>query len=202
MKRIGVLAVQGDVSEHVDAVSRAGEARGEEAEAVPVRRPATLEGLGALILPGGESTTISKILHRNGLFEPVRKRVEEGSLALLGTCAGMIVMAKRATDLDRETLGLMDIEVVRNAFGRQVNSFETGLDMEGIDGPPLKAVFIRAPLIRAAGKGVKVLARLPDGGIVAARQGHLLATAFHPELTDDDRVHAYFLSFTNGAKHD
>jgi 5'-phosphate synthase pdxT subunit len=133
-----------------------------------------------------------------GLLEPLRAFA--GSLPVWGTCAGAIVMAKRATDLDREPLGIMDIEVVRNAFGRQVDSFETNLTFQEIDGAPVHAVFIRAPLIRSVGDGVNVLAQLESGEVVAARQGHLLATSFHPELTDDTRVHEYFLRLVEEGK--
>lgn len=195
MKRIGVLAVQGDVSEHLDAVARAGQARGEKAEGVPVRRPATLDGLHALVLPGGESTTISKVLQRNGLFEPVRKRASEGSLALLGTCAGMIVMAKGGDEQVAKTrtglLSLMDIDVDRNAFGRQRQSFEAELAVEGYP-TPYHAVFIRAPAVRRAYGRARLLATL-DGHGVFAVQDNLIATAFHPELTKDTRVHELLL---------
>jgi 5'-phosphate synthase pdxT subunit len=134
-----------------------------------------------------------------GLLEPLR-RFAAGK-PVWGTCAGMIVMAKKTTDLDRETLDLMDIEVIRNAFGRQVDSFETDLELEEVSGRPLHAVFIRAPLIKKTGDGVKVLGRLDSGEIVAARQGHLLVTAFHPELTNDTRLHEYFLSLVkNGTE--
>ena len=196
MKRVGVLAVQGDVSEHLAAVARAGEARGERAEAVPVRRAATLEGLRALILPGGESTTISKVLHRNGLFEPVRRRAQEGSLALLGTCAGMIVMAKGGDEQVARTrtglLALMDIDVDRNAFGRQRESFEAELAVEGYPAP-YHAVFIRAPAIRRAYGRAHILARVDTFGVFAV-QDNLIATAFHPELTEDTRVHELLLA--------
>jgi 5'-phosphate synthase pdxT subunit len=186
MTRVGVLALQGDFAEHEAIVSRLG------AETRQVRLPADLEGLDALIIPGGESTTITRLMAMYGLLEPLRAFAARNPV--WGTCAGMIVMAKTATDLDRETLGLMDVEVERNAFGRQVDSFETDLEIDEIPGGPVHAVFIRAPLIRHAEPNVKVLAAIEGKGIVAARQGHLLATAFHPELTDDDRVHRYFLS--------
>jgi 5'-phosphate synthase pdxT subunit len=182
---IGVLALQGDFEAHRTVLERLG------AEVREVRVPADLLGLDGLIIPGGESTTITRLMNMYGLYEPLRAFA--GSHPVWGTCAGAIVMAKDATDLDRDPLRLMDIEVVRNAFGRQVDSFEVDLPFDEIDGEPLHAIFIRAPLIRSVGEGVKAVATLADGEIVAARQGHLLATSFHPELTDDTRVHAYFL---------
>lgn len=193
MVTVGVLALQGDFAEHETMLARLGVAARE------VRLPADLEGLDALIIPGGESTTITRLMESYGLVEPIRRFAR--NRPVWGTCAGMIVMARHATDLDRETLDLMDIEVERNAFGRQVDSFETDIQIEGMGGGPLHTVFIRAPLIRAVGDGVQVLGRLEDGKIVAARQGHLLATAFHPELTEDPRLHEYFLSLrANGGK--
>jgi 5'-phosphate synthase pdxT subunit len=192
MVTVGVLALQGDFAEHETMLARLGVATRE------VRLPADLEGLDALIIPGGESTTITRLMESYGLVEPIRRFAR--NRPVWGTCAGMIVMA-RPPDLDRETLDLMDIEVERNAFGRQVDSFETDIQIEGMGGRPLHTVFIRAPLIRAVGDGVQVLGRLEDGKIVAARQGHLLATAFHPELTEDPRLHEYFLSLrANGGK--
>ena len=186
MTTVGVLALQGDFAEHESILERLGVGFRE------VRLPADLDGLDALIIPGGESTTITRLMAAYGLIEPLRDFAREKPV--WGTCAGMIVMARRASNLDRETLNLMDIEVQRNAFGRQVDSFETDLDIEEVPGPPVHAVFIRAPLIESAGEGVKVLAAIDGRGIVAARQGHLLVTAFHPELTDDTRLHAYFVS--------
>ncbi len=185
MTRVGVLALQGDFAEHEVIVSRLG------AETRQVRLPRDLEGLDALIIPGGESTTITRLMAMYSLLEPIRNFA--AGHPVWGTCAGMIVMAKHATDLDREPLNLMDIDVIRNAFGRQVDSFETDLDFAEIDGGPVHAVFIRAPLISHAEANVTVLAQI-EQGIVAARQGQWLVTAFHPELTADDRVHRYFLS--------
>src|SRR3990170_2097048 len=190
MVAVGVLALQGDFAEHAAILRRVG------ADAREVRLPADLEGLDALIIPGGESTTIARLLALYKLIEPIRAFAARRPV--WGTCAGMIVMAKRATDLDQETLRLIDIDVVRNAFGRQVDSFETDVEVDEIEGPPVHAVFIRAPLVRAVGPGVKVLGRLADETIVAARQGHLLVTAFHPELTEDTRLHSYFISFAGG----
>jgi 5'-phosphate synthase pdxT subunit len=181
-----VLALQGDFAEHAAILRRL------DADAREIRLPSDLEGVERLIIPGGESTTIARLMEMYGLVEPIRAFAAHRPV--WGTCAGMIVMAQRATDLDRDTLGLMDVSVVRNAFGRQLDSFETDLEIEEIPGPPLHAVFIRAPLIKDAGPGVKVMARIDGKGIVAARQGHLLATAFHPELTGDTRMHQYFLT--------
>lgn len=185
MVTVGVLALQGDFAEHESMLNRLDVASRE------VRLPVDLEDLDALIIPGGESTTIARLMEAYGLVSPIQQFA--ATKPVWGTCAGMILMARRATTLDRATLDLMDIEVERNAFGRQVDSFEADLDVADIEGP-VHAVFIRAPLIRSVGEGVKVLARLENGAIVAARQGHLLATAFHPELTDDLRMHRYFLS--------
>ncbi|HEX5370243.1 MAG TPA: pyridoxal 5'-phosphate synthase glutaminase subunit PdxT [Dehalococcoidia bacterium] len=186
MTTIGVLALQGDFAEHEAILKRLG------VDAREVRVPADLDGLAGLIIPGGESTTITRLMAMYGLLEPLRAFAAH--LPVWGTCAGMIVMAKRATDLDREGLNLMDITVERNAFGRQVDSFETELRIKGMAGPPLRAIFIRAPLIREVDEGVEVVAQLEDGRIVAAKQGKLLVTSFHPELTNDDRMHRYFLS--------
>jgi 5'-phosphate synthase pdxT subunit len=187
-----VLALQGDVREHLAALRAAG------ADAVAVRRPEELADLDGLVLPGGESTTIAKLADRFGLLEPLRKALGSG-LPAYGSCAGMILLADRILDApaDQETLGGLDVTVRRNAFGRQVDSFETEVALDGIDGGPLHAVFIRAPWVEAAGEGVQVLGRVEggaaDGKIVAVRQGNLLATSFHPELTGDTRVHALFV---------
>ena len=183
--RIGVLALQGDFAEHIAMLDGIGVASAE------VRLPSQLSRIDGLIVPGGESTTIARLLDIYELREPIRRLGIEG-LPIWGTCAGAIMLAKRATDLDRPNLALMDIDVRRNAFGRQVDSFEEDLDVAEIGAPPFHAIFIRAPLIEEAGAGVDVLARLPDGAIVAARQGHLLATSFHPELTGDARLHRLF----------
>jgi len=188
--RIGVLALQGAFIEHEQALQRFG------VEAREVRLPEHLEGLDGLIIPGGESTTIGKLAVQFGLMEPIRAMAAAGKL-LWGTCAGMIFMAKDV-GRDQPLLGLMDVTVQRNAFGRQVDSFETDLDVPAIITPenkrPFHAIFIRAPFIESVGAGVDVLAALSNGAIVAARQGRLLATSFHPELAYDDRFHRYFVS--------
>ena len=188
--RIGVLALQGAFIEHEQALQRIG------VEAREVRLPEHLEGLDGLIIPGGESTTIGKLAVQYGLMEPIRAMAAAGKL-LWGTCAGMIFMAKDV-GRDQPLLGLMDVTVQRNAFGRQVDSFETDLDVPAIITPenkrPFHAIFIRAPLIESVGVGVDVLAALSSGAIVAARQGRMLATSFHPELSYDDRFHHYFVS--------
>lgn len=188
--RIGVLALQGDFAEHQVMLRRIG------AEASQVRLPAQLDGLDGLIIPGGESTTIGKLAVTFGLIEPLRRFA--GTYPVWGTCAGAILLSRDARR-KQPLLEVMDITVERNAFGRQVDSFEIDLAVPVLadHDRPFRAVFIRAPLIESAGKGVEVVARLSDGGagqIVAARQGHLLATSFHPELTGDDRFHRYFLS--------
>jgi len=184
---VGVLAVQGAAREHLEMLCRLG------AEARPVRTPTEIAASEALILPGGESTTIGKLMARYGLLEPVRQLAAAGK-PLLGTCAGMILMAKHihAAAKDQPSLSVMDIAVQRNAFGRQIASFEADLEIEGLDGGPLRAVFIRAPVISSVAPEVTVLAS-HEGRIVAARQANMLALAFHPELTDDPRLHQYFL---------
>ena len=190
---IGVLAVQGDVREHVRVLTALG------ARAHGVRRPTELPEIDGLVIPGGESTTMDKLVRAFDLYEPLRERIKRGT-AVYGSCAGMIMLADRIVDgtADQRTLGGLDITVRRNAFGRQVESFETDLDV-GVfgDGPALHAVFIRAPWVEDAGPGVDVLATVAAGPaagkIVAVRQGALLATAFHPELTGDLRVHRLFL---------
>lgn len=185
--KIGVLALQGDFLEHCLALEKL------KVEAPPVRLPQELAGLDGLIIPGGESTTIGRLLAEFNLYQSIKDLASQG-VPIWGTCAGMILLAKRATDLSREPLGLMDIEVRRNAFGRQVDSFETDLAISTVGENPFHAIFIRAPLIERTGPGVDVLARLPSGEIVAARQKTFLATAFHPELGRDLRFHAYFLN--------
>jgi len=193
MPRIGVLALQGDFREHARALRRLG------VEASEVRLPHHLAGLDGLILPGGESTTMGKLAVEFGLLEPLRGLAASG-LPMWGTCAGLILLARDAGH-DQPLVGALDVTVQRNAFGRQVDSFEADLNVPALADPrpPFRAVFIRAPLITRIGPDVEVLARLDraegrTGEIVAVRQGHLLATAFHPELTDDGRFHSYFLT--------
>jgi 5'-phosphate synthase pdxT subunit len=192
-RQIGVLALQGDFAEHVAVLRKL------DVDAIEVRLPEQLAGLAGLIIPGGESTTIARLLHEWELIEPVRQRAQEG-MAIWGTCAGAIVLAERAPDLDRPGLRLMDVAVERNAFGRQVDSFEAMLDVPALGPPAFPAVFIRAPLIGDVGPKAEALASLADGTVVAARQDNLLATAFHPELTDDSRFHRYFLEMA-AARH-
>ncbi len=203
--RIGVLALQGDFAEHLAALRRLG------VEAREVRTPDQLADVDGLIIPGGESTTIGKLATTFSLIEPLRRFAEQK--AIWGTCAGAIFLSKDARR-EQPLLAVMDITVERNAFGRQLDSFEIDLRVPALEDPgrPLHAVFIRAPLIESAGEGVEVLAELPSNGpptaasanagrrarIVAARQGRLLATAFHPELTDDLRFHRYFLRMVQG----
>ena len=183
---VGVLAVQGDVIEHVHALKRLGERVRE------IRLPEDLDRVEALVIPGGESTTIGKLSDRFGLSEAIRKRAADG-MPVWGTCAGLIFMAKNIGNSGRATLGLMDVTIKRNAFGSQLESFETDLEVDALGGDPFHAVFIRAPIFESTGDGVDVLATLNDGKIVAAEQGNLLGTAFHPELTQDLRFHEYFV---------
>lgn len=192
MARVGVLALQGAFIEHVRAFERLG------AEVVEVRLPEQLDALDALVIPGGESTTMSLLMDSYGLRKPVLDLASRGA-PVWGTCAGMIMLAKDVEDERVHTLELMDLKVVRNAFGRQVDSFEADLRIPTLGERPFPAVFIRAPVVEGAGDGVEVLARLPDGRIVAARQGQLLATAFHPELTDDPRFHKLLLDMAERA---
>ena len=194
---IGVLAVQGDVREHLYAVELAG-ARG-----ATVRRTSELDAVDALIVPGGESTTMVKLVRAFELRDPLRARLAAGMPAY-GSCAGMIMLADRIADArpDQETLGGLDITVRRNAFGRQVDSFEEDLHIRAIGGAPMRAVFIRAPWVEEVGEGVEVMARVEDGPaagrIVAVRQGPLMATSFHPEVTGDHRFHQLFVEIVRG----
>jgi len=195
---IGVLSIQGDVREHVSALEASG------ARTVRVRTLADLSGIDGLVIPGGESTTMSKLALADGLMEPMRAARAAG-LPMYGSCAGMIMLADRITDArqDQETIGGLDVTVRRNAFGRQVDSFEADLTIPAVGEPALRAVFIRAPLVEAVGAGVEVLARVNRGGestIVAVRTARLLATAFHPELTGDHRFHQLFLDMVQNAK--
>jgi 5'-phosphate synthase pdxT subunit len=201
---IGVLALQGGVVEHVRMLERCG------AQTRLVRRPEHLEGLDGLVFPGGESTTMSKLLELGGMLEPLRTLIDAG-LPCYGTCAGLILLATTVLDTrsDAHSLGALDVTVRRNAFGRQVDSFETDLSVDGVTGSPdegtrtgedapVHAVFIRAPWVEEVGPGVQVLSRVSDGGpahgaVVAVRQGAVMGLSFHPELTGDDRLHRYFL---------
>jgi pyridoxal 5'-phosphate synthase pdxT subunit len=195
---IGVLALQGDVREHVRALSAAG------AQASPVRRPEELDAVDGLVLPGGESTTMWKLAVAFDLLEPLRKRIAAG-LPAYGSCAGMIMLADRLLDgaEDQLTLGGLDMTVRRNAFGRQVDSFEAPVEVDGLDGGPVEAVFIRAPWVEELGDQAQDLGRVArgaqEGRIVAVRQGHLLATSFHPELTGDVRIHRLFVEMVKGS---
>jgi 5'-phosphate synthase pdxT subunit len=200
---VGVFALQGDVREHLQVLTSLG------VRAIGVRRVAELEQCDGLVIPGGESTTMGKLARSFDLFEPIRQRIKEG-LPVFGTCAGMIMLADRVEDgtPDQETLGGLDVTVRRNAFGRQVDSFEDDLDFAGFD-TPVHAVFIRAPWVESAGPAVEVLARVEggpaDGRIVAVRQGPLLATSFHPEVDGgDDRIHRLFVDHVvaHGARTD
>ena len=187
---VGVLAVQGDFIEHIAILGRLGVAGRE------VRLPEQLDGLDGLIIPGGESTTLSRLMSLYSLREPVAQMARENK-AVWGTCAGMIMMAHEITEEDPVPLQLMDIGVQRNAFGRQVDSFEQDLVIADFDSAPFHAIFIRAPVIIRVGDDLKVLARLPDGRPVAVCQGSMMATSFHPELTGDLRFHRYFLDLAS-----
>ncbi len=184
--KIGVLAVQGDFAEHIAILRRL------NVECREVRLPDQLEGIDGLIIPGGESTTLSRLMSIYHLREPVQAMAAQGK-AVWGTCAGMIMLAHEITEADPVPLQVMDIGVRRNAFGRQIDSFEQDLDIAGLEPDPFHAIFIRAPVVIRVGEQVKTLAALPNGQAVAVRQGNLMATAFHPELTDDTRLHQYFL---------
>jgi len=189
--KIGVLASQGAFAEHIAKLHQLG------VETVPVRLPEELEGLDGLIIPGGESTSIGRLMRDYKMTDKIRDRAKHG-LPVFGTCAGLILLAKKNSDAYPGLLGLMDITVRRNAFGRQRESFETELSVPALGENPFPGVFIRAPLIEQANGQVEILARLADGTMVAARQGKLLALAFHPELTDDLRFHRYFLDIVAG----
>lgn len=195
---IGVLAVQGDVVEHVRALTLAG------AEAAPVRRPEELAAVDGIVIPGGESTTIDRLLRIFDLTEPLRERLA-GGLPAYGSCAGMILLSSTVLDghPDQQCLGALDITTRRNAFGRQVDSHECDLEVRGVDGGPVRAVFIRAPWVEEWGPGVEVLAAVEAKGAtrpVVVRQGNLLATSFHPEVTGDHRLHARFVEMVRAAR--
>ena len=187
MITVGVLAIQGDFAEHRLALEKLG------VEAREIRLPRQLDEVDGLIIPGGESTTIVQLIDIYEMRDKLRERILADKMPAWGTCAGMIVMAGELTDHRPEPLRLMDTNVSRNAFGRQVDSFEADLEVAGIEGPPYRAVFIRAPVFNSVGADVVTLSRLEDGRPVAVREGHMLATAFHPELTDDPRMHKLFV---------
>jgi 5'-phosphate synthase pdxT subunit len=186
--RVGVLALQGDFREHLLVLRELG------ADAVPVRRESELAEVDGLVIPGGESSVMDKLSRTFGLAEPLKARIAEG-MPVYGTCAGLIMLADRVIDAisGQQSLGGLDVSVRRNAFGNQLDSFETDLDIPQLGDPPVHAVFIRAPAVESHGEGVTALATLADGRVVAVEQGNLLGTAFHPEMTDDYRFHARFL---------
>jgi 5'-phosphate synthase pdxT subunit len=186
LAKVGVLAIQGDFFEHRQVLDRLG------VEAAEIRLPDQLDEIDGLIIPGGESTTIVQLIDIYNLRQPLSQKAQSG-MPIWGTCAGMIVVADRLTDRRPEPLHLMNIEVSRNAFGRQVDSFEVDIDIREMEGPPFHAVFIRAPAVNTLGANVRVLATLEDGRPVAVRQDNMLATSFHPELTDDTRLHEMFV---------
>jgi 5'-phosphate synthase pdxT subunit len=188
--KIGVLALQGAFAEHIKILTDL------NIEAVPVRLSSDLDGIRALIIPGGESTTMSKLLSDYSLKEPIKNLVQQG-LPVLGTCAGMVLMAKKVDGSEVETLGFIDIEIKRNAFGRQIDSFEADLLMPALGDKAFRGIFIRAPIVQKVESGVEILCQI-DHGAVAVKQGKRLACAFHPELTDDLRFHRYFLNFVAG----
>jgi 5'-phosphate synthase pdxT subunit len=188
--KVGVLALQGTFIEHIGILRQLG------VEAPPIRLPRELGTLDGLIIPGGESTTMLRLMESFGLIQPIREMARDG-LAIWGTCAGMVLLAKCISNYEMETLGLMDMKISRNAFGSQIDSFEVDLEIPAVGEEPFHAVFIRAPIVKEAESGVKILSRLPDSTIVAARQNCLLACAFHPEFTDDLRFHSYFLNMVS-----
>jgi len=187
--RVGVLALQGDFREHLAVL------RGLGADAVPVRRPAELDEIEGLVIPGGESSVMDKLSRAFGLAGPLRDAIA-GGLPVYGTCAGLIMLADRILDgiAGQQSLGGLDVSVRRNAFGSQVDSFETDLDIPAVGGEPMHAVFIRAPIVEEVGPKATALARVDDGRVVAVEQGNLLGTSFHPEITGDTRFHEYFLA--------
>ena len=186
--RIGVLAFQGDVREHIHVLEELG------AQVIKVRRPDELASVDALVIPGGESSVMDKLVRLFGMQKPLREAIASG-LPVFGTCAGLIMMADRIVDAiaEQESLGGLDVDVRRNAFGTQIDSFEVDLDMPGVTREPVPATFIRAPIVERVGEGVRVISQLADGRIVAVEQGYLLGISFHPEVNGDIRVHEYFL---------
>ncbi len=192
--RVGVLALQGDVREHLAAL------RALDADAVPVRRPEELASVRGLVIPGGESSVIDKLARTFGMFDPVREAIA-GGLPVYGTCAGLIMLADRVLDAieGQRSLGGLDVTVRRNAFGSQLDSFETDVAVPALGEPPVQAVFIRAPVVEEVGPAASVLAALPDGRIIAVEQGPLLGTSFHPEVSGELRFHARFLAHVRAA---
>jgi 5'-phosphate synthase pdxT subunit len=188
VRKVGVLALQGAFAAHARVL------RGLGAEPAEIRTPAQLDDVDALVIPGGESTTISMLLESSGLFEPIRDRLARATMPTLGTCAGLILLATEVLDgrPDQRSFGVLDIAARRNGFGRQVDSFEADLVVDGLEGGPFHAVFIRAPVVERVGEDVQVLASV-DSKPVLVRQGTIMAAAFHPELSDDDRIHRRFL---------
>jgi 5'-phosphate synthase pdxT subunit len=193
--KIGVLALQGAFIEHIHILNKIG------VDTLTVRKKEELQGLDGLIIPGGESTTILKLMHHYGLFDPIRKMAKECK-PVMGTCAGMILLADRVTDGNMQTLGLMNISVRRNAFGRQVDSFEADISMPCLGAKLFHAVFIRAPFVESTSNDAEILSKLENGTIVAVRQNNLLALAFHPELSHDTRLHKYFLEMVKSPHTD
>lgn len=189
MPRIAVLAMQGDFAEHIHALKQLG------ADAIEARTPADIESADGVVIPGGESTTITKLMKEYGLWDSVKQAHSKGK-PIWGTCAGMIIASRSVVGQDRpqETLGIIDIDTQRNAYGRQADSFEENVQSQAIKGGPFHAVFIRAPILKRVGSKVEIVAKSADGSPIAVREGNVLATSFHPELTDDTRFHAYFLS--------
>jgi 5'-phosphate synthase pdxT subunit len=185
---VGVLALQGDFREHLAVLAELG------AKGVPVRRPSELDEVDGLIIPGGESTVMDKLSRAFGLADPLKVRIAEG-LPVYGTCAGLILLADTVLDAmaGQQTVGGLDVSVRRNAFGNQLDSFETDLQVDGFDGPPVHAAFIRAPVVERMGERVTPMASLEDGRVVAVKQGNLLGTSFHPEITGETRFHEFFL---------
>jgi len=192
--KVGVLALQGDFREHLAVL------RGLGADAVPVRRPTELDEIGGLVIPGGESSVMDKLSRSFGLAGPLRAAIA-GGLPVYGTCAGLIMLADRIIDgiAGQQTLGGLDVAVRRNAFGSQLDSFETDLDIPAVGEEPMHAVFIRAPIVEEVGSGATPLAQVADGRVVAVEQGNLLGTSFHPEITGDTRFHEYFLAKVRAA---
>jgi 5'-phosphate synthase pdxT subunit len=193
-KKVGVLALQGDFREHIAVL------RGLGADAIPVRRPAELAEVGGLVIPGGESSVMDKLSRTFGLAEPLKAAIA-GGLPVYGTCAGLIMLADRILDgiTGQQTLGGLDVSVRRNAFGSQLDSFETDLDIPAVGVEPMHAVFIRAPIVESVGERATPLAQLADGRVVAVEQGSLIGTSFHPEMTGDTRFHEYFLGKVRAA---